>query len=157
MQGAFSGNRWCNEPYIHYVCIPTCAHLEALQYNSAVNPFFKNLDTLKISPLFYGLHCPYFQCIWTSFIFSFKFSSFCPLSFYSHGFCLSNPRTIQALTYIQISALRQMSKPDNLSWCAISKIPKWCWLICETREQSRGYPHAPKLSSETKNVRNEEM
>lgn len=100
---------------------------------------------------------PILRAFELSSFFSYKFSSFCHLSFCSHWFCVSNLGTIWGHIYTQISGHRPMSKADTFSWCAISKIPKWCWLICETREQSRSYTQASKLPSEIKSIRKGEM
>lgn len=125
---------------------------------------FKKLDILLKKPqaktnLLYSLVCtvPIFSAFELPWFFSFKFSSFCHLTFCNDWFCVSNLGTIQWFIYTQISGLRPMSKMNSFSWCAISNISKWCWLICETREQSRSYAQDSKLSCEMKSVRNEEV
>lgn len=125
---------------------------------------FKKLDILlkktqAKTNLLYSLVCtvPIFSAFELPWFFSFKFSSFCHLTFCNDWFCVSNLGTIQWFIYTQISGLRPMSKMNTFSWCAISNISKWCWLICETREQSRSYAQDFKLSCEMKSIRNEEV
>lgn len=122
MPGSFSGNRWFYEPNIYYVCIPTCAQIWKLCNTIPIQTLLFLL--FKISFILWLALSPSFQCVQTLFFFSSHSLFFCPHSFCSNSFCLSNLRTIQALIYIQLSALRQMPKTDTVSWSAISKIPE---------------------------------